>query len=159
MLPFWVDWDYFQGCGCSGCMCNAKSPYKISTARTNSSVMARRTQAEIFVVSHGYSNGSCWYGQDETFSHFYFSKVDRYFLPAISIFAGYFFWFWNEQKIKNNKICVMDNTSMDGPSGKLSIAGLRSKNIRAGSTAALIVARRPFMLHPACSKICGCPWG
>lgn len=37
MLPFWVDWDYSQGCSYPGSLCNAKSPYtyKTSTARTN----------------------------------------------------------------------------------------------------------------------------
>ena len=79
MFPFWVDWDYFQGCGCSGSMCNTKSPYKISAARTNSGVMTRRTQAAIFIFRHGYSNESCWYWQDKTFPQLYFSIIDRYF--------------------------------------------------------------------------------
>ena len=127
MLPFWVDWDYFQGCGCSGSMCNAKSPYKISTARTNSSVMARRTQAAIFVFSHGYSNESCWYWQDKTFPQLYFSKIDRYFYRLSASSLATFSDFDMSKKIKNNKNCVIFNTSMDGPSGKLSIAGLRSK--------------------------------
>ena len=60
-------------------MCNAKSPYKTSTARTNSSVMARRTQAAIFIFSRGYSNESCWYWQDGAFPQFFFPKFDRYF--------------------------------------------------------------------------------
>ena len=103
MLPFWVDWDYFQGCSCSGSMCNAKSPYKISTARTNSSVMARRTQAAIFVFSHGYSNESCWYWQDKTFPQLYFSKIDRYFYRLSASSPAIFFDFDMSKKSKITK--------------------------------------------------------
>jgi hypothetical protein len=55
------------------------------------------------------------------------------FQKSTVIFTGYqhlrrlFFWFWNEQKIKNNKICAWVIISMGGSCGKLSIAGLRSK--------------------------------
>ena len=103
MLPFWVDWDYFQGCGWSGSMCNAKSPYKISTARTNSSVMARRTQAAIFVFSHGHSNESCWHWQDKTFPQLYFSKIDRYFYRLSASSPAIFFDFDMSKKSKITK--------------------------------------------------------
>jgi hypothetical protein len=37
---------------------------------------------------------------------------------------------------------------------QLLIAGLRSKNICAGSAGGLMPLRRPFMLCPACARIC-----
>jgi hypothetical protein len=60
-------------------MCNAKSPYKTSTARTNSSVTEGHAHAAIFVFSLGYSDESCWYWQDKAFPQLCFSKIDHYF--------------------------------------------------------------------------------
>jgi hypothetical protein len=118
---------FILSCGCSGFMCNPKSPYKTSIARTNSSVMARRTQAAICMFSHGNSSGSCWYWQDKTFLQLYFSKICRYFHRLSASSPAIFFAFDMSKRSKNNKICVMFVSSMDAPSGELSITGLRSK--------------------------------
>ena len=68
-------------------------------------------------------------GIDKTklFRNFTFQKIDRYFYRLSASSPAIFFDFDMSKKSKNNKICVMDNTSMGGPSGRLSIAGLRSK--------------------------------
>lgn len=75
------------------------------------------------------------------FGPFIFQNSIVFFFPAI---------FLDFDISKNNKTCVMFVTSMGGLSGGPSIAGLRSKNIRAASTAAQIVERRGSMLCPAC---------
>ena len=129
MLPSWVDWACFQGCSCSGCMRNAKSPYKISTARANSSTMARSTQAAIFVFSHGHSNKSCWYWQDETFPQLYFSKIERYFdrLSASLIFAGYFFDFdmSKKSKITKSALCSLLRWTVHPASSRLPVSEVK----------------------------------
>jgi hypothetical protein len=117
-------------------MCNAKSPYKISTARANSSAMAmaRRTQAAIFVFSHGYSNESCWYWQDYNFSATLFFKNRPLFLPAISIFAGYFFYFdmSKKSKITKSALCLLLRWADYAASSRLRVSEAK---IRAASTA------------------------
>jgi hypothetical protein len=102
----------------------------ISTARTNSSVMVKHIyiyRLQYLFLAAVIVMEVVGIDKIKIFRNFIFENRPL-FLPAISIFA-YFFWFWHEQKIKKNKICVMYNTSMDGPPGKLSIAGLRSKKI------------------------------
>ena len=129
MLPFWVDWDYFQSCGCPGSMCNAKSPYKTSTARTNSSAMARRTQAEIFVFSCGYSNESCWYWQDPrwTFPQLYFSKIDRYFYRLSASSPAIFFDFdmRKNQKITKSVLVPLFRWTCHAASSRLPVSEVK----------------------------------
>ena len=68
------------------------------------------------------------------FRNFIFSKIDRYFYRLSASSPAIFFDFdmSKKSKIRVTKsalyaLCVMFVTSMDGPSGKLTIASLRSK--------------------------------
>jgi hypothetical protein len=83
-------------------MRNGKSPYKISTTRANSSAMARRTQAAIFVFSRGLVMEVVGIDKIIFPCNLIFQNSTLFLtgyqhrslcLPAISIFAGYVFSF------------------------------------------------------------------
>ena len=132
MLLFWVDWDYSQGCGCSGSMCNAKSQITNHHAKPapREPIAAPRggtLQAAIFVFSHGYSNGSCWYWQDKTFPQLYFSKIDRYFYRLSASSPAIFFDFdmSKKSKITKSALCPLLRWTVNPAGSRLQVSEVK----------------------------------